>query len=100
MSKKIASLHDAQDTLKVQKLPDFVLAMDGTKMKEEIKIHDNHLSMIRKLEFDIHQFARECHCVKTLPLMTTKVIYDAELSDMVQEKELTNFLTRVTSTYN
>jgi len=50
-------------------------------------------------EFNIHQLNRECKRDNTLTLIATKILYDAQLIDMVKEQELYSFLAQVTKTY-
>ena len=81
LSKKVTALKSiaSLDSSGLKQLPSSAKMSDGADVEEEMMKYDKYLSLIRTNEFNIHEFNRECKRSKTLTLIATKILYDAEL---------------------
>ena len=57
------------------------------------------MHLIRSTKFNILDFSRACGRERTLKLVGEKIIHDAGLGNLVDEKKLGSFLTEVFKTY-
>ena len=63
------------------------------------KYEADHLKHIRTTKFNILDFSRACGRDRTLKLVGSKVLYDAGLGELIDDRKLGSFLTNVFKTY-